>query len=292
MNKKFLDLGFQPLANEYLKRYSSKQIKYKLQIYFDTKTKMVSGGSGYTYGIVDLGPIQRSEVSSANLGKLVPIIPPSKGHGYDIYTELGADKVLIYARFDDKTKDFPTDTSFSQVGILKNPFSAGSDTLYTATEFSSLESVKLSQSLPADQKYVGVGITQTVTGGTARGYIASYDQDTKVLKYFQDRSLFFPNAEDHTDLINVSTQSKVLKFGGSNNIKVSGVVETKSIDTTFQGITTTINDKSINLGVEFEDGVAKSEINKKTGDVIYISNRSSVQRDLRQKEDIKIVLEF
>ena len=42
MNKKFLDLGFQPLANEYLKRYSSKQIKYKLQIYFDTKTKMVS----------------------------------------------------------------------------------------------------------------------------------------------------------------------------------------------------------------------------------------------------------
>ena len=42
MNKKFLDLGFQPLANEYLKRYSSKQIKYKLEIYFDTKTKMVS----------------------------------------------------------------------------------------------------------------------------------------------------------------------------------------------------------------------------------------------------------
>ena len=42
MNKKFLDLGFQPLANKYLKRYSSKQIKYKLEIYFDTKTKMVS----------------------------------------------------------------------------------------------------------------------------------------------------------------------------------------------------------------------------------------------------------
>lgn len=257
-----------------------------------TKTKMVSGGSGYTYGIVDLGPIQRSEVSSANLGKLVPIIPPSRGHGYDIYTELGADKVLIYARFDDKTKDFPVDTAFAQVGILKNPLTAGSDTLYTATEFSSLEAVKLSDSLPADQKYVGVGITQTVTDGTARGYIASYDQDTKVLKYFQDRSLFFPNGENHTDLINVSTQSKVLKFGGTNDIKVSSVVEVKSIDTNFSGITTTVNSKSINLGVEFDEGVAESEINKKTGDVIYISNRSTVQRDLRQKEDIKIVLEF
>ena len=53
--------------------------------------------------------------------KLIPIIPPSRGHGYDIYKELGADRVLVYARFDDSTKDFPTDTKFSQVGIVKNP---------------------------------------------------------------------------------------------------------------------------------------------------------------------------
>ncbi len=42
MNKKFLDLGFQPLANEYLKVFRSNQIKYKLKIYFDTVSKMVS----------------------------------------------------------------------------------------------------------------------------------------------------------------------------------------------------------------------------------------------------------
>ena len=46
--------------------------------------KVVSGGSGYTYGIVDLGPIQIDPDNSTALGKLVPIIPPSKGHGYDI----------------------------------------------------------------------------------------------------------------------------------------------------------------------------------------------------------------
>ena len=42
MNKKFLDLGYQPLANEYLKNFRSNQIKYKLKIYFDTLSKMVS----------------------------------------------------------------------------------------------------------------------------------------------------------------------------------------------------------------------------------------------------------
>ena len=140
---------------------------------------------------------------------------------------------------------------------------------------------------------MGVGITQIVEGGTVRGYIASYDSDTQVVKYFQDRSLFFPNKYDHTDLINVSTQSKVLKFGGSGEITVSSdPLQLKSIDTTLTGITTTSNEKIINLGVEYVSGVAEPEINKKTGDIIYITNRSTVQRDVRQKEDIKIVLEF
>ncbi len=42
MNKKFLDLGYQPLANVYPKRYKLNQIKYKLKIQFNTNTKMVS----------------------------------------------------------------------------------------------------------------------------------------------------------------------------------------------------------------------------------------------------------
>ncbi len=42
MNKFFLNLGAQPLANNFLKKYSAKQPKYNLKIYFNTKTKMVS----------------------------------------------------------------------------------------------------------------------------------------------------------------------------------------------------------------------------------------------------------
>jgi hypothetical protein len=266
--------------------------------------KVISGGSGYTYGIVDLGPIQTSDDNSDALGELVPIIPPSKGHGHDIYKELGADKVLIYARFDDSSKDFPVDSTFAQVGIIKNPEKFASTDTYKANEFSSLDSFKVSTSLSENtDDYAGVKITQDLGDGKgiARGYIASYDIDTRIVKYFQDRSLFFASAtggtgggDSHLDTIDVSERSKVLKFEGTNDITINapGNIQTRNIDTSLTGITSTVNNKIINLGVEYANGVAEPEINKKTGDIIYITNRSAVQRDLRQKEDIKIVLEF
>jgi len=253
-------------------------------------TTVVSGGSGYTYGIVNLGPIQPSSLT--NPAKLIPIIPPSKGHGYDLYTELGTDKVLIYARFDDSTKDFPTDTSFSQIGIVKNPTTYGSTDIFKDNQYSSLYSMKLSSGTPT----IGQEITQSVPGiGTARGYVASYDSETKVLKYYRDRSLFFgfTGNRDQRDYNTVSNDSKVLSFSSSGDqIKnFSG-----SIDVSFGNPTptnkVTVGNKIIDLGVTFTNGLANPEINKSSGDIIYIDNRPSVSRSSRQKEDIKIILEF
>jgi hypothetical protein len=49
-----------------------------------TDTVVTSGGKGYSYGIVDLGSLNSN--AAGTYAKLVPIIPPSLGHGYDIYT--------------------------------------------------------------------------------------------------------------------------------------------------------------------------------------------------------------
>ena len=108
-------------------------------------------------------------------------------------------------------------------------------------------------------------MTQTVTGGAAQGYVASYDQTTKVLKYFQDRSLYFGNTKDQTDWNTVSSISKVLSFESSSN-PISPFIG--DIDTTFSGIKTTIDSKEIDLGTTFTNGLANPEINKKTGDII------------------------
>ena len=111
-----------------------------------TDAVVSNGGKNYTYGIVNLKPIQASStINAVDRAKLIPIIPPSRGHGFDLYSELGADKVLVYARFDDSSPDFPTDTKFSQVGIVKNPEQFSSDSAYTGSTFTSTHAIKLSQ---------------------------------------------------------------------------------------------------------------------------------------------------
>ena len=256
-----------------------------------TSAVVVSGGSGYTFGVVDLGNLQ-PDGSIPSPAKLIPIIPPSKGHGYNIYTELGTDKVLVYARFDDSSKDFPIDTKFCQVGILKNPNQYTSDSIFTGSDYSSLFSLKISST--TSDPTVGTKIEQSNSSGTAKGYVASYDSETKVLKYFQDRSLYFGNTIDQLDRNDVTSVSKVISFASPADDTGAGNISpfTSSIDSGFSGIKTTVNSKDINLGVVFTNGLANPEINKKTGEVIYINNRPLVQRDSRQKEDIKIILEF
>lgn len=257
-----------------------------------TDAIVTSGGKNYTYGIVDLG----TNLNPSQYAELIPIIPPSKGHGYDIYKELGADKILIYARFDDSTKNFPTDTKFSQVGIIKNPTvydpTGINTTKFSSNEFSSVYAMRFSGT-PSGSISVGDKIQQSVTGGIAVGYVASYDSETKVLKYYQDRSLYFnPTTYDQTDYVGLSTTGKVLQFNSSNQVSKVGGGFNAVIDNTFTGITTTISNKIVNLGVQFTNGLANPEINNKSGDVIYIDNRPTVTRSSRQKEDIKIILEF
>ena len=242
-----------------------------------TDVTVTNGGKGYTYGILNLP-------ATGNPAKLIPIIPPSKGHGYNIYEELGTDKVLMYARFDDSTKDFPIDTKFAQVGIIKNPETfSGAGVTFTGNTFSSLSGIGLSESRNVT---IGEQITQSVSG--AKGYVASFDKDTKVLKYYQDRSLCFGNKIDQT-LSNITTD--IIAFNSTNDIEFNTSGGSASI-ADLNGSVVVVNNKQINLGVTFTNGLANPEINKKTGDIIYIDNRPEVQRDSRQKEDIKIILEF
>ena len=250
---------------------------------------VTAGGSGYTWGIVDLGSLQPSG-SISNPAKLIPIIPPSKGHGYDIYSELGTDRVLVYARFDDSTKDFPTDTQFAQVGIIKNPTTFTSNTIFTANQYSSLYAVGFTSSFNGTP-VIGEEMTQIRQDGKiARGYVASYDSETRVLKYFRDRSLYFNNNQDETDYNKVTEDSAVYDFqsSGSPIQPFNGSINTALTNTN----KITVGNKVIDLGVTFTNGLANPEINKKTGDIIYIDNRPLVKRDIRQKEDIKIILEF
>ena len=65
-----------------------------------------------------------------------------------------------------------------------------------------------------------------------------------------------------------------------------------SIDTTFTGSSVTVGSVTYYLGQSFGSGLSGPDINIKSGEIIYVDNRSSVTRASQQREDIKIVLEF
>ena len=128
--------------------------------------------------------------------------------------------MLIFARFDDSIKEFITNTQFSQVGILKNPESLTSSNVITANTFSNLHSLMLN-SVPSPLPTIGGEVTQIRSDGKkAKAYVAGYDSETNVLKYYQDRSLYYVNGQDSTDgmatdgsnFVSVADYSQLLDF--------------------------------------------------------------------------------
>lgn len=255
------------------------------------------GGKGYTYGTVDL------VAGGVPVGSVDPvfdvIIPPKGGHGADIYRELGASNVLMYSRIENDVQnpDFITGNQISRIGIIENPTAFNSTTLLTDEKASGLYALKLvgagysTAVFDADSR-----ITQTVgVGSTAVGRVVSYDTNTGVLKYWQDRTLVGFNTD--------GSQNKTPEFGftlhrfsptvgAGGTTEINGGSVTLNIDEQFSGLSTSINSRTYYFGQNFVRGVANPEVEKYSGNIIHVDNRPSITRSTNQKEDIKVILQF
>ena len=139
--------------------------------------------------------------------------------------------------------------------------------------------------------------TQTVsTGTTAVGRVVNYDQNTGVLKLWQDRTV----AGFTTAGIGVTNptygyelQSFTGTPAGSGSLAITPSTGLPlSIDSTFSDNKTTINNRTYYLGMDFTTGVASPEVRQHSGNIIYVDNRPSITRSSNQKEDIKVILQF
>lgn len=248
---------------------------------------VTEGGSGYTKGVIKFQPgapgLESLTSTTENYATFDVIIPPKGGHGYDIYRELGAYRVLIYSRYETQAEnpDVFVENDFATIGIIGNP------TITNQSSFASgLLGLKLvgttDVNFPIDSK-----ITQNTGAGiTAVGYVASWDNNTKVLKYYQPVGIA---TEKYNYKINKFTSS--VGVGGSILITNENGLGA-NIDINFSGSTITINNRVYNLGSNYSSGISSSEYLKGSGDIIYIDNRQPIPRSLSQKEDIKIILEF
>jgi len=133
-------------------------------------------------------------------------------------------------------------------------------------------------------------IQQTrIVGGqsvTARGRVVSWNSTTKVLKYYQNR----------VDGIFPEVTGSLNEFDGSNSIVGLGSGASAEPDVNFPAVPNTssriINNTEYDLGMRFTSGYAQAEVERNSGNVIYIDNRRTISRANDQIEDIKIVIEF
>lgn len=254
-----------------------------------SSVEVTNGGSNYTFGSINLNKAGITNSSSSTDAQFDVIIPPKGGHGYDIYRELGAKRVLIYSKLqnDDTNPDFITGNEFARIGIVKNPQSYNSTSVLSEDKVSSVHALRLAgANLNSTTFTYDSVITQTVgTGVTASGKVLSWNSTTGVLKYWQDRSIstssYGPEVYEFTS--SPDSGGSLTIVGGSSNL---------SISTSFTGITTVINNKKYYLGQQFNNGISNPEVKKYSGEVIYVDNRPSITRSINQREDIKIILEF
>ena len=255
-------------------------------------------GSGYTYANVDL--VAGGVPTGTTRPTLDVVIPPQGGHGADIYRELGAYNVLLYSRIenDSTNPDFIIGNQISRVGVVENPQQFGSSSILSADKASSLNALKLVGAGYSTATFTGDSyfVQNVSTGTTAVGRVVNYDQTTGVLKYWQDRSLAGFNTVG-TAQTQPTYGFDLTEFSASPGTGGSLVIspttgQSLSIDTSFSGISTVINNRTYYLGQTFTNGVSNPEVKKHSGNIIYVDNRPSITRSSNQKEDIKVILQF
>ena len=275
-----------------------------------TKIKLADTNSkNYTYATVrfDSGsPLDGKTLTvgeNENEPQFEVIIPPKGGHGADIYRELGGFRVMVYSKFDNNINDkadYIVGNDFSRVGIIKDPLEFGGTSALNKRTATSLGALKLKVPSSSGTSITNVvyqkntKITQysndtTIGVGTAIGYVASWDSNTGVLRYYQPVGFSTQSVYGYElrNFVGVATA-----ITGATHIVPGQTVDNLEVDTTFSAESITIGQRSESLGHAFINGVANPEIKKFSGEIIYIDNRAPVTRTASQKEEVKIVIEF
>ena len=244
-----------------------------------SSVEMQAAGTGYTYGSVrlvngnvytDTGLSNAATIAANATGAVEVIMSPEGGHGADLAAEFFAKRVMTNVRltYAEGSGDFPVDNDFRRIGIIQDPYNYGTTTVATATTLRGTAAVKLTGS---GDYTIDEEITQTVSGGTAKGRVVSWDATNGILKYFQSPDLHTHNG-------------KVLAFDhASNNVTGATSSTARPIDA---------NQDTALADISFTDGKANPEIAPNSGDIVYIENRRQITRAADQIEDIKLVIEF
>jgi len=250
-----------------------------------TDTTIHAGGSGYTFGTVNLASgytfsdaalTTSSGMGSGTGGAVRVVISPKGGHGSDAVEELGGHFVITNITLTQaEGDDFTTANDYRQIGIIKNPTLYGSTTVASAATHRQTTAVKFSSVTGAF--VVDEVITQTTTG--AIGRVVEWDSTNNILYLSQER---------FGDYGASAVTGGYVTFSGTNNITGSTSSAVGTPQTTASETVTLLNSNLIT----FTSGYANPDLQPDSGEILYIENRKPIQRVSDQTEDIKVIIEF
>ena len=249
--------------------------------------EIVRQGSGYTRANVDFraNEVYRSLTElDEKKNALNPlgdgtfdstiIINPPNGWGHDLSLQLGAVKVAAFSNLNYSDTDFLVDITYRQLAILRGTtFTDGYPETANATYAVKLTTINSS----AEQYRPGEEISQTVTvdgiNRLAKGTVIEWgglSEVSGVLTYFQD-----PNI--HTD-----ENGALYPFQGNSYVIGSTTGKIGAVD----DFDLTDQDR------QFVNGYSSPEVTPNTGELLYLSNFSPIQRLQNQTERVTIIISF
>ena len=216
-------------------------------------------GSGYSVASIDNALLRTATSSSGTGATFDVIVSPKNGHGSDPIEELGGNYVIVNSRLEyaEGSGDFPTDNDFRQIGLIVNPTNAGGNTLSSATTLSALNRFTLQTGATMPAVDDTIASAASITSGTATGKVVSVDSTNRYVYYLP----FVDSVGNYND------------FANGNGVFVG----------------------STQKGTILSSGgvsAAYPEVQRNSGDIVYLENRGAVARAADQIEDIKLIIEM
>ena len=230
-------------------------------------TAIIAGGNNYSNASISIisNASQSNSFNPSPTAVLTPIIGPKGGHGSDAVDELGGFFTLINSRLEySESNNFTTDNDFRKVGLLAQPKFSNGDFANTSVVDQATAAVVSSWNGTA------FSVDELVTGATS------------------------------------GATGRVVDFTGNNTIRMTDIIPSgNSITAGYNGIygyftnTEVIAANTVGGGgsgasatANGSGAVTGGDLQRFSGDIIYVENRSPISRATDQIEDIKLIIEF
>ena len=230
-------------------------------------TAVISGGNNYSNASITVlsNASQSNSFNPSPVAVLTPIIGPRGGHGSDAVQELGGFFALINSRLEySESNNFTTDNDFRKVGLLAQPkFSNGDFANTTVVD-------QATAAVVSSWNGTTFAVDELVTGATS------------------------------------GATARVIDFTGNNTIRLSDIIPSGNSTTAgYNAIygyftnTEVIAANTVGAGGSGASATANGagavtggDLQRFSGDIIYVENRSPISRATDQIEDIKLIIEF